>query len=84
LTSSTNGSTTTYSWRKSVGEEICNKDGTNPGSLAIPLIVFGPPNIVASQYPNANLHKEIIISYEELAACFHEAVRSYNMHKALQ
>jgi hypothetical protein len=55
---------------KSIEEEICHGEYVYPGTLAIPLKAFGPPDALALEYGGADLDKKIILTYEELAVCF--------------
>jgi hypothetical protein len=82
-TISTEHGTTTYGWMKSLEDEICNGDQVNSGKAAIPLKAFGLPGALALTYPNADLHAEIVFSYNELATCLSRAVRAHTHHELL-
>jgi hypothetical protein len=65
-------------------KETCKGDIVNLGTLTIPLKAFGPPDELVSEYPGADLDKEVMLTFEELAACFHKAVMAHEMEEKLK
>lgn len=73
-----------YVWTPTttIKKEICKGDSINSDTLVIPLSAFGPPDELASEYPEADLDKEIILSFEELTACFREALMLHEIDES--